>query len=428
MEPITYLPAVVTRSSYRGGPGAIYKSVSKSKQKAPFVPAAYHSEQYTTLFGGTYTSKNLPSYWSSYVHPGYCTNFFAVDAYALDGCVLQPGFFTAPQSAPWTNMGNYRQQALNKASAKFDEVLRTSAETWTTFHERKQALQSFDRLAKTFEGFGSTLLKLTLLSLSPKQAASSLAKSLHQLARNGQVGLANTVRAFRNVPLGTLKKRFRKAINRWTERLKSGIGNFADIWLELNFGWIPLVKDTGAIISLLVDPMPDGAVTASTRVFGQGAGTCHIESHYATRAWTGTWYVKVGASILSVNKKLFTADTAGFANPFLVAWQLMPFSFLLDWITNVSQFIRSWTGILGIQLGDVYTTVYGKAKMSGGWYERDSRGTIYAFAKANSEAFYMDRSLTLPAVKFQSRELNFGPLKAITSWALLVQQLRKFHT
>lgn len=426
MLPITYLPTAITRSANNGGPGASWRKVIRSKQKRPYVPAGYHLEHYYTLVNGTHTSKQLPTYWANYVAPGYPANFFTQDASNSPGLVISPGFFDTVGKKSLVNMGSYRQAALNRASSKFNELLREKAEMWTTLHERKQAMESFSKLSKHLNGWQDILWKVSHFVISPKRAAADLAKAIKQLVKNYTVGLSNTIHAFKQTASAVLEKRFRKAIVRWKEALKAGVKSIADIWLELHFGWIPIMKDVGSIISLLSDPIPDGAFSKNIRVSCEGVGLYPFSSHYASRKWIGTWKVKVGATIESVQKKLFLADSAGFTNPALVAFQLLPFSFLLDWVTNVSQYIESWTGVLGIKLGNVYTTVYGKAQMEGGWYERDSKGKVYAYAFAKSEGVYMDRTLSMPAVKFQTKEFNLGPLKAITTWALLVQQMRRF--
>lgn len=426
MTPITYAPNMTTKSAFRGGPGAYWRTVTRSKQLPPYVPARYYRESAWTLVNGTYTSDVLPTYWTNYVYPGYCSNYFKNDSFASDALVISMGFFTAVgKPSIGVNMGTYRVSALNAASAKFNAALRDKAEMWTTFHERKQALQSMEGLSKHLHGFTDVVWDVAKGIMRPRAAAKKLAASLYQSIRNAKVGVSNTANALRKTDLKTLEKRFLSEIKRWQMRLKSKSSDAADLWLELSFGWIPTVKDLGACINILTEDPPSSAVEVSIRRYCQGSMLNNRSGHYGSRSWEGSWRVKVGAVVKSVDNRLFTADSLGFTNPALVAWQLMPWSFIVDWFFNVSQYLESWTGVMGITLGDVYTTEYGKAKMSGGWYETDGKKVI-RFAKANSEGFYINRTLSLPQVKFQKRDFNFGPLRALTTLALTVQQMRKF--
>lgn len=420
-----YLPVQSFSTSPCGGPGAMHWVKKRSVQKAPYVPADYWHERYYALVNGTYTSDPKPSIGPP-VAPGYRYTAFKLDEIGPRTCVLGRGFFDLAQSKGYEFMGNYRQSAINSAIAKFDSKLRDRAEVWTTFHERKQAIQSLEGLTKHLNGLSDVCWKLSLGLISPRKAAAALATSLHQSFRNAKRGASNTANAFRKTDLVILKKRFLAAIARWQRGLKGKIGNAADLFLELQFGWIPTLKDIGATVSILSDPAPSDVVSATSRLYCEGSGYYPRSDYFQTRKWTGTWRVKISAAIAEVNQPLFQLDSLGFTNPALVAWQLVPFSFIVDWFANVSQYLQSWTGILGVKLTNVYTTLYGTAKMQGGWFET-LNGKVVRFAKANTEGFYVQRTTSLPKTKFRFKDFNYGPLKAATIWALTVQQLRRFQ-
>ena len=47
------------------------------------------------------------------------------------------------------------------------------------------------------------------------------------------------------------------------------------------------------------------------------------------------------------------ANQLGLVNPASVAWELIPFSFLVDWFLPVGKFLESYTDTVGMQLDNI---------------------------------------------------------------------------
>lgn len=152
------------------------------------------------------------------------------------------------------------------------------------------------------------------------------------------------------------------------------------LWLEYWFGWSPFVNDIYTGIQLLDSPYP------SSRVIGVGVD--HLTQTTGYQRCDMTAIVKCGAYVSVDNEMLYRANQFGVVNPALVAWELVPFSFLVDWFVPVGNYLRSYTDFVGLSIRDPYTTYF--LKGNGGYH--NYWGELYASA----DATYVERVLGLP--------------------------------
>lgn len=124
------------------------------------------------------------------------------------------------------------------------------------------------------------------------------------------------------------------------------------VWLEYWMGWAPLAGDIGLAIETLTSRPSD--------IQHFSVGVRREDQTYEYRGVTekvARWYYitesrrKISNScygdIVAVNHNYGLADKLGFTNPALTAWQLVPFSFIVDWFANVGQVLGSLTDFLG---------------------------------------------------------------------------------
>ena len=76
----------------------------------------------------------------------------------------------------------------------------------------------------------------------------------------------------------------------------------------------------------------------------------------------------MGASIYVTNPNRYLLQQMGLANPLLVAWELVPFSFVVDWVADVGTSLGGITDLLGCTVIGPYTTYYAKGKVRSSWY------------------------------------------------------------
>jgi hypothetical protein len=212
----------------------------------------------------------------------------------------------------------YRNYAYNKAYEKLKANLGEASATMVNLAERKQ---SIDMIA----GRGLQLLRFT--NHLRKLQFEAAARDLDLLAP----------------PRKLLKKPGQKAL--------------AKNWLEYHFGWEPLVKDIGNSVDLLQRPIPKGKIVGTSNrtdkdVYRFDGGDTRRVDHITTKT-----QFKLGAQIDVTNPNLFLANQMGFVNPLTVAWELVPFSFVVDWFVNVSDFLSSCSDFVGVDVSHSYQSM-----------------------------------------------------------------------
>jgi hypothetical protein len=194
--------------------------------------------------------------------------------------------------------------------------------------------------------------------------------------------------------------------------LKATPKAFANNWLAFHFGWEPLVQDIGAGIKTLSKPYPP------RRIFGKGSGTYFSRNKSAGSFWTYTEldyrsFVKTGATVTVNSPNLFIAQQLGFVNPLSVAWELVPFSFVVDWFVNVGQVLGQMSEFAGLTLSETYLTRFQVAKT----YEATYYGQ-YQF----KEGFHVQRSLNIATAGLKVRPWKgVSTVRGATAISLLVQ-------
>lgn len=132
----------------------------------------------------------------------------------------------------------------------------------------------------------------------------------------------------------------------------------ADTWLEWSFGWKPLINDIYASIDLLQTPIK--AVHVKTSKGFNVAFVQLITSNpaliYTRRTVTGTDFCTMGCEVTINNPNLYLANNLGLANPAIVVWELIPFSFVVDWFVSVGEFLNSGSAWYGLTVTKPYTT------------------------------------------------------------------------
>lgn len=178
-----------------------------------------------------------------------------------------------------------------------------------------------------------------------------------------------------NIDLGTAigesRKTFRMLVNRTTQYVQayraarlgqwSRAGNILGIrgwrdtksysngWLEYQYGWKSLMTDIHGAQEQLKEGFrsKDQTFSASRQVT---VPESPAKYNHSTASWEGrgkTWCrVKLWAKV--ENARLLAMSQLGVVNPALIAWELTRFSFLVDWILPVGDFIGGMTSTLGL--------------------------------------------------------------------------------
>lgn len=194
--------------------------------------------------------------------------------------------------------------------------------------------------------------------------------------------------------------------------------SFANNYLEFHFGWSPLAGDIYSATQILSNPVKDEKIR----------GTCTIKD--VTRTITGyynNWYstfsnqVRVAISCFArvSNPNLALANRLGLVNLALVPFELISYSFVLDWFVNVSEFIGQFTAFAGIDLVDLQHCV--KNVASNELYITDP----WPDAPCKAELVEFQRFIgPLPFVTLKKRPpWNLSPRRGLAAISLLIQKM-----
>lgn len=163
--------------------------------------------------------------------------------------------------------------------------------------------------------------------------------------------LEKVFRAYRDVKRGNVNRAARRlGIKKGHKpRSKQAAGQ----WLELQYGWLPLVGD---VYTMLNFNQPIRNI-----IYGVGRNSETLEYKkdiFAVSRFdvnVNYWcVVKYGASVHVSDPALAFGQRAGLINPSVVAWELMPFSFVIDWALPIGDYLDNLTATVGLAFSNPY--------------------------------------------------------------------------
>jgi len=223
----------------------------------------------------------------------------------------------------------------------------------------------------------------------------------------------------------------RKQALRSGDVAKAGLQFAAGSWLEVKYGWKPLLMEVHSGSEALGRHFAK-ANSSDLRSYGSGkAKTSAVlapNSNYKVVV-NGERKVSVRYAVYSrvVSPGLRTAAGLGLTNPASVAWELLPFSFVVDWFLPVGNFIDSLSATAGtkfssgammVKVEEGFDSSISSAYYGGQWY-----GTNWTYESSDKSfertvlTSYPARTNILKAKKM-TKALNTN--KVVTSLALLV--------
>lgn len=117
-------------------------------------------------------------------------------------------------------------------------------------------------------------------------------------------------------------------------------------WLELQFGWLPLMSDIKGTMEVLQEGFRQKNYTFSavrqitTTLTGEDVMSPVGSNPYNHIVGSGTRITKVKIYAQVRSEELHALTSLGLSDPLQVAWALTPFSFVLDWFLPVGSFIE----------------------------------------------------------------------------------------
>lgn len=192
-----------------------------------------------------------------------------------------------------------------------------------------------------------------------------------------------------------------------------------EAWLEYWMGWAPMLSDIYNAVENICNPYPDQriAVGVSRSYADQSSSGSPTASAYVFERWTTQITLGFYGKMRVTNHNLFLANQLGLLNPAQTAWEIVPFSFMADWVLNVGKVLGSLTDFAGLTL---YDTGYGRYSRStfstsGFFKEYDSDRKEYVPKYFSGGAKLDVRTRDPGSITLPSLTMRFNPLSLTQS-------------
>jgi len=192
-------------------------------------------------------------------------------------------------------------------------------------------------------------------------------------------------------------------------------------YLEFHFGWEPTIKEVMRCVDLLSGDWPRPRIRARATVIGRHAEAVGTGLSLNTTSFVTTSKRSLTAEIRISDPNLLLADQVGLVNPLLIVNEVIPFSFIVDWVANLSDYLESFYPFTGISLVNPYRSNVNISRQYHLYPNHPSRERWW------SESMSVDRILgPFPGPTLRLRRLKpLSETRAATAASLLLQQIRR---
>lgn len=229
--------------------------------------------------------------------------------------------------------------------------------------ERTHAInQAYERLkgkVKSQSGWAENIAQASSARDMFNNRAGQMWDIVKFLGGRGRPTIPPTLRQRQAAVIGNKEWLSDNALNRLRARK-----DVAKTFLEVEYGWRPLLNDIGESIKLMCSDPPFGFVKAGAKSawnessVSRSGDMSKVYSFYKEQKQIEL-YIQMGAVFVVSNPNVFLANSLGFIDPAL-PWKLMPYSFVVDWFVNVEQVISSISDWFGLTINQPYTSQWAK--------------------------------------------------------------------
>lgn len=211
------------------------------------------------------------------------------------------------------------------------------------------------------------------------------------------------------------------------KRLKRAGKSFGDKWLALHFGIQPMIQDIGSAVNAIQNPNLGSRFCMGEARDHKQEVLIDVNNQYGTvrQGYDLAQRVHLGSRVRVVNPNANLANQLGFTNPLSVAWEAVPYSFVVDWFSNVGQCLSACTDLFGLEVVKSYSVAFQAGsehylEVDKGYFDHNT----YGVRESTGTSIYLNRQ---PGIAGPSLEVKpfkgFSPVRAATAISLLLQHL-----
>lgn len=205
-------------------------------------------------------------------------------------------------------------------------------------------------------------------------------------------------------------------------------------WLEYNYAWVPIVKDVYSLLNVNFKE-PYRIIHGRARVGGREQSDSAKNIMFQ---WEGyiDWESRVAirSKVVANGSALGPVSEFGVTNPALLAWELLPFSFVVDWFLPIGPYVeRLLTPTSNLSFSDFSTTTISRSVWTGRTFVYDPKlYPAYEQTTSTGGSFSMvtevkSRELVIPPLEFPRLKNPLSTTHFANAMSLLVEAFRGKH-
>lgn len=235
-----------------------------------------------------------------------------------------------------------KRQMITPASRYLFDYEHSRWTYWWGPHTAVLPSQSFPAMDSSLKGFLRTKALLAI-----KDQKVNLSVSIMELPKTasmvGKMAI-DTLRFLRSLRRGDLRQLIR-AVKGSPHKLNKAT---ASRWLQYQYGVIPTVLEANGVLELLSQKVRRGVWIYGHVTDRREYSRDVIVDYQTTRKDYVSLRGKCNYRYFVQESKLAMLSQSGITNPLATAYELVPYSFVLDWFINVGDYISTLDALVGI--------------------------------------------------------------------------------